>query len=284
MAPVVFKDVQKSAKDLLKDDYCFDKKFKLSTKTQNGVAFTAEGTMNPKGTEGKVTSKFKYDTISVDKLFTGSNGRFGLEASTKDNLVEGLKLGLKFEDGVAGSGAGAGSVNATYTTDNVTVTSEIDVVEGPTLYSGVTVAYQGFVAGADIKYNTQLDDKEATPSLTDAGAVVGYGTTDFSTSVHAQEKGKKLNFVYHQVVDADTAVVAQLELEPKGSNRLLTLGGAKRIDAFTTFSGKVDSKGVVSANWIQVIRPQVKVIVSAAVDSKSLAADSHKFGIQLLLG
>jgi len=284
MAPLVFKDIQKSGKDLLKDDYCFDKKFKLSTKTMNGIALTHEGTMSAKGTEGKITAKFKVDTVSIDKLFTTTNGRIGCEASIKD-VVDGLKVGLKFEDGVAGSGLGSGSINATYSKDMLTLTEEIDIVNGPTITTGLTLEYDAFVAGAEVKYNTQFDEKEPTPTLEEAGAVLGYTAPDFAASVHALEKGKKLNFVLHHKVDANTAIAAQLETELKSNGaKTMTIGGTRRIDADTAFSAKVDSKGIVSANWIQVIRPEVKVIASASVDAKNFAGDAHKFGLQLILG
>jgi len=283
MAPVIYKDVQNSAKNLLKDDYCFDKKFKLTTRTYNGIQFTSEGVMSAKGTEQKLTAKFKVDNVNFDKLSANTAGRFGCEASIKD-VVQDLKVGLKFEDGVASSGPGSASLNATYSRDFFTLNSEIDIVDGPTLYGAATFDYEGFIAGADVKYNTQLDDKMATPSIVDAGVVLGYFGPDFSTSVQTLEKGKKLNFVLHHKVDLNNTVAAQFEIEPKGTSKVMTLGGSRRIDSETSFTGKVDSKGIVSANWIQILRPDVKLIASISIDSKNFAADAHKFGLQLVLG
>ena len=41
-----FGDLNKLSSDLLNNDYCFDKKFKLTTKAANGLVLTSEGTLN----------------------------------------------------------------------------------------------------------------------------------------------------------------------------------------------------------------------------------------------
>lgn len=284
MAPVVYKDVQNSAKNLLKDDYNFDRKFKLSQKASNGVAFTTEGVLTAKGTtEGKLSAKFKIDSVSVDKLQTTTSGRINAEVSIKDALP-GLSVGVKVEDGVAGSGNPAGSVNATYKYQNITAFAEVDVVDGPTIYDSVTCEYQNFTVGAEVKVNTHLDDKDSKPALVDANAVVAYQGKDFHVSLATVDMLKKLSLAIHHTYDAKTNVATTLDLETKGALRTLTVGATRKVDENTAFSGKIDSKGVVSANYIQVLRPEVKLIASASVDAKNFAADSHKFGLALILG
>jgi len=46
LAPVRYADLSKKTSDLLSNDYCYDKKFKLTTKSATGTVFTAEGTLS----------------------------------------------------------------------------------------------------------------------------------------------------------------------------------------------------------------------------------------------
>jgi len=64
----------------------------------------------------------------------------------------------------------------------------------------------------------------------------------------------------------------------------LTLGAIHALDADTKVQAKADSKGLVSANYIQTIKPGVKGIASVQLDALNLAGDSHKFGLSLILG
>ena len=92
MAPPKFSDVAKAADDLMTNDYCFDQKFKLKSKTTNGVELTSELTMKPKAVSAKLTSKFQpFDGITVDKLSVTTSGRFISEA-TLHNAMDGMSL------------------------------------------------------------------------------------------------------------------------------------------------------------------------------------------------
>ena len=66
--------------------------------------------------------------------------------------------------------------------------------------------------------------------------------------------------------------------------KALTVGATYRANSETSYAGKVNSDGIVSANVIQIINPTVKLIASAQVDARNFAGDSHKFGLQLILG
>lgn len=283
MAPLKFKDVSKSANDLLTKEYCFDRKFKLQTKTANGVQFTTEGTLIPnKATSGKLTAKFKpFEGISVDKLCVTTAGRFQLEA-TLENALEGASFTVNAEDGA--NKAPAGAVSMKYANDSFTLNSSVDIVDGPTLYSAGTFGFEGFVLGGEVKYNTQFDDKDAVPSLKDYNAALAYTGPDYTVSLNTKKKASEYNLAVHHAVSKDVQVASTFSLAPSSGNKLLTLGGIYTIDRDTKFTGKVDSNGLVSSNFIQTVRPAVKLIASAQVDAKNLESNSHKFGLQLVLG
>jgi voltage-dependent anion channel protein 2 len=278
MAPPKFKDISKSANDLMNNDYCFDQKFKLKSKTSNGVELTSELTMKPKGVNAKLTSKFTpFQGISVDKLCVTTAGRFITEATLKD-AMEGVSLKVKAEDGA--SMAPAGELCLDYKADNAIVNLSVDVVEGPTLKGATAFSYEGFVLGGELKYNTSFDTKDAKASLEDYNAGIAYKGADYTASVSTKKKATQYNVAVHHKVSKDVEVATTYA----HSSKLLGIGGIYKFDDATKFQGKVNSQGIVSANVIQQIRPKVKLIASAQVDAKNFVQDSHKFGLQLILG
>jgi len=283
MAPLKFKDLSKSTNDLLNNDYNFDRKFKLKTKTANGVEFTTEGSLIPnKATSGKLSAKFKpFEGISVVKLCVTTQGRFQVEA-TLENAFEGASFTVAAEDGA--NKAPQGNVSMKYGSDSFTFNSSVDIVDGPTLYGAGSFGYEGFVLGGEMKYNTQFDDKDAAPSLKDYNAGLAYKGPDYIVSLTTKKKVSEYNLGVHHKVNSDVEVASNFTLNPSSGNKLLTLGGTYTIDKETKFVGKVDSNGVVSTNFIQILRPAVKLIASAQVDAKNLESNSHKFGLQLVLG
>jgi len=283
MSITTYADVQKPVNDLLKENFFLDRKFKLTTKTDNGVTFNTEGTLSEKGSDNKFGSKFKVEFLSIDKLQATSAGRFIIEASIKD-IVPNLKLGSKFEDGVTGSGDPKGSVSATFNQPMFTIFTEIDLMKGPTLTEAATFQYEGFIAGAEVKYDSQQDEKEAKPAITGVGALVGFFGKDFSASLKAEDMGKKCSLAVHHIVNPQTTFGVLFEIEPTGTNKTLTAAGTYKLDDQTSFAGKIDSKGVVTTSFTQILRPSVKMMTSAQVDTKNFSGDSHKFGLQLILG
>lgn len=278
MAPPKFKDIAKSANDLLKNDYCFDRKFKLKTKTATGVSLTTEGTLKPKSVSGKLTAKFQpLQGITVDKLSVTTAGRFITEA-TLQNAMEGMSLTVKAEDGA--DKAPAGEVCVNYKTDNMVIDASVEVVDGPTLHSAGAFAYEGFIFGGEIKYNTLYDDKDGKSSLEDYNGAIAYKGPDYTASVYTKKKASELHVGIHHAVSKDTEIATTYA----HSSKLLTVGGIYKLDKQTKFQGKVDSNGIVSMNAIQQVQPKVQLIASAQVDAKNFVADSHKFGLQLILG
>lgn len=278
MAPPAFKKVSKAADDLMGNDYCFDQKFKLKTKTTNGVELTSELTMKPKAVGAKLTSAFKpFDGIKVDKLSVTTDGRLITEA-TLNNAMEGMTLKVKAEDGA--SKAPAGELVVDYKTDNLMINTSVDVVEGPTLSGAATMGYEGFIFGGQFKYNTAFDKSDAKASLTDYNAAVAYKGADYSASLLTKKKASQYHVAVHQKVSKDVEVATTYA----HSSKLLTIGGIYKLDDATKFQGKVASTGIVSMNVIQQVKPKVKLIASAQVDAKNFVQDSHKFGLQLILG
>merc|ERR1712166_609273 len=119
-----------------------------------------------------------------------------------------------------------------------------------------------------MKYNTQFDSK-SSPSLEDYSAGLSYGTSDMTASFSAAKKLSSFTAAVHHKVSSDLNVAAVVGI----SDKSITVGAKKKLAGGAAAQGKVDSNGVVSANWIQVLSPGVKLITSASVDAKNFAGD-----------
>jgi len=280
MAPTKFKDVGKTASDLISNDYCFDRKFKLKSVSSNGLKLTTEGTLKPKGVSGKLTAEFSpFEGITMKKLGVTTEGRFQTEASL-DNAIEGVTFTVKAEDGADLPPAGELCVD--YKAGSGTVNASVDVcdVNGPTLYGASTFAYENFLIGGEVRYNTGFDSTDGSPSVVDYNAALSYDGGDFIAALTTKKKLSNVTASVHQKYSKDV----ELATTYTHSSKMLTVGGIYTLDASTKLQGKLNSNGVVSANAIQNISPAVKIISSVEVDAKNFASDSHKFGLQLILG
>jgi len=274
---VKYGDITKSASDLLNNDYCFDRKFKLKTKTSNGVEFTVENVMSSKGVAGKLTTKCApFDGIKVEKAGVKTNGRLFGEFKLV-NAVKGAEFTLKAEDGAGKSPAGEFAVN--YASGSLNLDASVDVVNGPTVYGAGTFGYDNFTLGGEVKYNTGSDG-DSGAEVSDFNGALSYSGRDYSVALTTSNKASAYGLSYHHNVSSGVQVAAKADVSAKS----LAVGGIYNWDSETKFQGKFDSNGVVSANWIQVLRPKVKLISSAQVNAKDFSGDSHKFGMSLILG
>eukprot|EP00286_Rhodomonas_abbreviata_P003768 CAMPEP_0181343146 /NCGR_PEP_ID=MMETSP1101-20121128/31423_1 /TAXON_ID=46948 /ORGANISM="Rhodomonas abbreviata, Strain Caron Lab Isolate" /LENGTH=191 /DNA_ID=CAMNT_0023454741 /DNA_START=71 /DNA_END=642 /DNA_ORIENTATION=+ len=187
-----FGDVQKKSGDLLSREYFFDKKFKLTSKASNGVKFTTEGCLAPKSASGSLSASFgtSLKGLTVDKLAVTTAGRFKGEASLSDALP-GTKLVIKGEDG--GGKNPSGKLDVQYTKDALRVDTSLDFTDGPTVHTAATYGYKQYLVGAELKYNTMLDDK-GSPAVEDYNAVLGYTQADVSASVKTANKAQVFKF------------------------------------------------------------------------------------------
>lgn len=282
MSPPSYSDISKSASDVLNNDYCFDKKLKLKTKTNNGVGLTVENVMGSKGVAGKLSSKFRpFSGIEVSKLGVKTCGRVFLEA-TLENAIKGTDITINAEDGAGKSPSGSLSVD--YLADSFKLNTSLDFVKGPTISAAGTFATNGFILGGQVKYNTEFDDSESGAKVEDYNGALSYVASDFTASLSTSKKASVYGVSIHHNVSRSTQVATQFDFNSKDAGKVLTVGGIYSVDSDTKVQGKIDSNGIVSSNWIQNVRPQVQLIASAQVDAKNFAGDSHKFGLQLILG
>lgn len=279
--PAIFKDIAKPVTDILTNDYTLAaQKVKLKSKAANGLELTTEGTLKgSKGVVGKISAKFTpFAGISIKKLQVDTQGRFTTEA-VLENAVEGVSFTVKAEEGAGAPPAGELIVD--YKNKSASVQASVDVTDpsGPTVYGSGTFAYESFLVGAEAKYCTGLDGGSA--SLADYNVAVGFLAGDLTATVATKKKASQATLAVHQKYSKDIELVT----EYAHASKLLTVGAIWKMDANLKLQGKVDSKGIVSANALQTIASGIQLISSVEVDAKNLSgADAGKFGLTLVLG
>jgi len=283
MAPTRVGDFSKKTSDLLSNDYCFDRKFKLTTKSAAGVTFTTEGTLKPKKLDAKLTAKWSpAEGLLIDKLSVASGGRLAGEATLKNALPH-VDLVCKVQDG--GGESPAGELEVKYSNDKFTLDCGVDVVRGPTLSASASASVlAGLTVGASLKLDTKLDESNGSPDLKDYNAAVQYSEKDITCVLATKDQMKEVQFSVYNDLSKDTQIGFQCDFLTKGELKAMNVGAYYQIDESTKVQTKVDNKGVVSANYILAFRPNVKGIASVQVDALNFAGDAHKFGLSLILG
>jgi len=284
MAPIRVGDFSKKTSVLLNNDFSFDRKFKLTTKSAAGVTFTTEGTLKPKKLDGKLTAKWSpAEGLLVDKLSISSEGRLAGEATLK-NALKNTDLVCKVQDG-AGEPP-AGELEVKYTHDMFTCDVGVDVVNGPTvsLSGSATVGNTGLTLGGSLKLDTKLDEANGAPDLKDYSAALSYVQKDVTCVVSTKDRLKEVSLAVYNDLSKDTQLGVQCNFLTKGELKSMNVGAMYQIDADTKLQAKVDNKGIVSANYILAFRPGAKGIASVQVDALNFAGDAHKLGLSLILG
>jgi hypothetical protein len=282
-APLRYADFSKKTSDLLSNDYCFDRKFKLTTKTANGMTLTSEGTLLPKKIDAKLTAKFSPAAgVMVDKACVTSAGRLIGEVTVK-NTFKGVDALVRVQDGAEKKGQG--ELEFRVAREKVALDTVIDVVD-PTISAAVSYAINDNVlVGAYAKFDTKYDDDKSSAQFTEYDVAVAYAHKDINAVLGTKNKLSEVQLsVYHDVSPVAQTAMSCTMATTKGEVKELALGGMYALDAVSKVQGKVDAKGLVWANYIQIISPGVKGIASVQVDALNFAGDSHKFGLSLVLG
>ncbi|EQC28467.1 hypothetical protein SDRG_13795 [Saprolegnia diclina VS20] len=280
MPALLFKDIGKKAADTLNDDYDFNRKLKVKTKTANGVTFTTEGALAANKTIlAKLGASFNHSSgINFTKLQVTTQGRLIGEAEIANALVDNLKLGFKLEDGAnKGSARQVGSVEAKYVQDNFSIHSTLDFAGSNVSNAGV-FHYENFVLGANTGFSLEKS------AISDYGGAIGYKVADFEATILAKKLCKNLTASFSHAVNKDVIYSAVFDHDSKTAGNTLTVGGRYKANAETTYLAKINSEGFVSIASINKLRPYVSLTTSAQIDAKNFDGDAHKFGFGITLG
>ncbi|KAG1684130.1 hypothetical protein DVH05_011874 [Phytophthora capsici] len=280
---VLYKDIAKTAENVLKDDYDFSRKLKIKTKASNGVSFTTEGDMaSNKAILAKLSGSFTHANSGVvfKKLQVTTHGRLISEAELPNVFTKGLKLTAKVEDGSIAKNAHAKRVGVfgwEYQQSNYSVNGAIDLGSS-TVSKAAMYGFDNVLVGAQAAFNYNKS------AVVDHNVALSYRGNDFTATLQTKKKFNALSASFHHHLSHDTVYSALFNYDLKSGQNTLSVGGRYNADKLTTYAGKVESDGHVSLALVQKIRPFLALTTSAHVDVKNFDGDVHKFGIGLTLG
>ncbi|KAI9895710.1 hypothetical protein PsorP6_019615 [Peronosclerospora sorghi] len=280
---VLFRDLAKTAENVLRDDYDFSRKLKIKSKASNGVTFTTEGALSgKKSILAKVSGGFTHDASGVvfKKLQITTQGRVIADAELPNVVTEGLKLTFKLEDGSIAKNTSVkqvGELGAVYKLKNVALNSEADFVSN-TISAAAVLSQGGFAFGGQAAFSI---DKSAIVQHNIGASFTG---PDFVTSIVTKKNFAAVQASFHHHLSHSTVYAAVLDYDLKSASNTLVVGGRYKVDSDTTYCGKIDSEGFLSFSSIQKVRPYVTLSTSVHVDAKNFEGDTHKFGLGLTLG
>ncbi|KAK1943570.1 Voltage-dependent anion-selective channel protein 3 [Phytophthora citrophthora] len=280
---VLYKDIAKTAENVLRDDYDFSRKLKIKTKASNGVSFTTEGDMaSNKAILAKLSGSFTHQNSGVvfKKLQVTTHGRLISEAELPNVFTKGLKLTAKVEDGSIAKNAHAKRVGVfgwEYQQSNYSVNGAIDIGSS-TVSKAAVYGFDNVLVGAQAAFNYNKS------AVVDHNVSLSYRGNDFTATLQTKKKFNALSGSFHHHLSHDTVYSALFNYDLKSGQNTLSVGGRYNADKLTTYAGKVESDGHVSLALVQKIRPFLALTTSAHVDVKNFDGDAHKFGIGLTLG
>ncbi|CAF1277886.1 unnamed protein product [Adineta steineri] len=149
-------------------------------------------------------------------------------------------------------------------------------IAGPILNGAVVLGHQGWLAGYQYVFNT------ARSALTKNNFAVGFRAKDFTLYANMNDSNEVGGSVYQRINDRlETGV--QLAWTAGSNQTRFALASKYQLDAQTVVSAKVNNICQVGLSFAQVLRPGVKLTLSALFEAKNLNAGGHKVGLGLEL-
>jgi len=274
MSQPLYKDFDKSARDLFSDDFDTKNSIKVKSAAPAGVTLTTttDCSCGASAFSSKVAAKWAHASgFAVDKFEVAGCDKVKLETS-----LTGLAPGLKFD--FKGASASSGNLGVTYKHANASVATNLDIAGFSSASASVLGGANGFTAG--VAGNFALAGKF---DVKDFSAVVGYApNATLFTGVGASKKFTEFNVSLKFDVKPEITIAALADIVPKTSSHKFQIGAAYTCNPDTTVKVKVNSDGVINASVKQKCQKKFEVIGAAEFDTRNTS--SIKFGVNATLG
>lgn len=281
MAPPVFGDLGKSAKDVFGKGFHFGEvKLDVKTKAANGLEISCGGTskLETGVVAGNIETKYKckdYGVTITDKWTT--DNKLNATIDVEDQILKGLKL--TFDSTFAPqTGEKCGKIKSVYKHDLVSVNADMDMnMAGPTVNASAVVGQAGWLAGYSLGYSTQ----QGKVSKSTFGLGYAAGDTTIHTCV---ADGKLFNASIYNRTSARLETGVELGWTTGKNETTFGIGAKYALEGDASVRAKVDLNSQVGLGYQQKLREGVTVTFSTLVDGKSLnQPGGHKLGVALEL-
>lgn len=274
----VFKDIGKACNDLLSKDFKVGKtEVEFKSKTPSGVTFTPKAIKSGDKLDGSLAAKYNLMPWLMGEATFGTSGSISANIEAADALSNGVMLSTECER--SGSGKMTqGNLIVDCKQEQFTCKASYDYYKSDLLASASTV-YGALTCGVDCAYNVQ---KAAVVKYAAACQLV---QPDFTVSSKVSEvKGAKtVSCGYFHNVSKLMQVAVNLSKPLAKPDVDIDFGCLYKLDKDTIVKGKAESTGLLSCSYKQKISAVTTMTLAAQVDVVNLAANKHKFGLQLNL-
>jgi len=275
MSLSVYKDLDKSTRDIFSDD--FDTKFTLKVKSEApaGVAVTTTTDCNCGSSPftSKVSLKWAHETSGfvVDKLEIAGRDKVKLETSLS-NLAPGLKLEFK------GSCASSGNLGAIYKHQLATIATDLDIAGFSSANVSVLGGSNGILAGASA--NLALAGKF---EVKDFSTAIAYKpSANIFAGIVANKKFSEFNAALQYQVKPNLTVAALVDVVPKSSSHKINFAANFNCCPNTSVKVKVNNDGLINASVKHQLPKKLTVVGAAEFDTRNTS--TFNFGVTATLG
>jgi len=286
--PPSFKDVGKSASDLLNKDYPLNgNTLEVKTRAPNNVAFKVTGTRDSKSNTiaGDIEGKYvdAKNGLSFTQTWTTSN-ILKSQIELENQIARGLKLDLQAQL-LPATRAKSAFVTAIFKQPSLHTRAHLDVFKGPTFTADAVFGRDGFLLGAESTYSVP------SGAITHYAVGLGYATPILSVTFHGLANLSVFSASYYHKVNKDVEAGAKAVWDSKSttSNVGLEVGAKAYLDNTAFFKAKINNAGVFCLGYTQALRPGVKASFGLALDTQKLSdapatstgVSAHKVGTSI---
>jgi hypothetical protein len=285
--PTSYKDLGKSAKDLLGKGFDGNNSVKVSTKAPNGVTYNAE--VKAKGGNkiaGKVGAKFKHSSgINFKKFEISNNGTLASDVTLEDavddvtftlnvamqpmdlsDLGEKCEVGLKYNQDKVNFGVSVSPLLPTAVDASLVIKATDNILIGGTYGGQLDDTWVNKKDGISVSYS----DAGATVALVSSGTFSKFGLSAFRKH------------------DDKISLAADLQLtRANPASAALTVGGSYKIDGDTSVKAKINvPKGsaegsTASLGFNHKLNSTVRLTAASQIQ---LDPNDHLFGASFAMG
>lgn len=280
MAPPSYYDLGKQARDVFNKGYHFGLwKLDVKTKTNSGVEFSTSGHSNQDTGKvfGSLETKYKVKEYGLNfSEKWNTDNTLTSEVSVENQLVKGLKVSF---DGmfVPHTGSKTGRFKTAYSHDRVRVDADFNVdLSGPLVNASGVAAYQGWLAGYQVAFDSQKS------KITANNFALGYSAGDFVLHTNVNDGREFGGLIYQRCNDRlETAV--QLSWASGSNATKFGMGAKYDLDKDACVRAKVNNQSQIGLGYQQKLRDGITLTLSTLVDGKNFNAGGHKIGVALEL-
>jgi len=212
--------------DLLEDEYFSGQRLKFKAKNQSDFVVSGEADLTPlKLPTASLTVNKPGSIISLDKLRIKSDGKLLTEISLKTSSFS--KIVMNAEDGRQEPGKpirSFGKLGFELNLPSWSIDADVDVVNGPLLYSSILYKYDNFKFGGETLINTHLEDNSRPTEIMDINAGFSYACKDWLLVAKTTNVFENIRLSYLHNISPKLILATQVNYDLKSNSQKLAIG------------------------------------------------------------